>query len=253
MIDIANLPSTPTAADFGLKIGNDSNPDAWADAPTPTSITVREGAGANGSDRVTILFADGAIVRQWLQVTVLANANTGLESNDVFYFGNDAPLGGDATGDSSVGLDDFTLLKANFGQSGQTFATGDFTGDGTVGLDDFTLLKANFGQSVTPLTMITTPATAAESMQAVVVTESMRFGVLTPTADPFSPMTVSQDQSTSAERSVFPTVVVPLSTLAEMDSIVADDPLWWNYQTLDSSDTDAEESPFENLLELPLV
>ena len=75
--NLAN-PAALTAADFQFKVGNDNNPAAWTAAPAPASVTVRSGAGTNGSDRVTIIWADNAIENQWLQVTVLANANTGL-------------------------------------------------------------------------------------------------------------------------------------------------------------------------------
>jgi hypothetical protein len=91
MIDIANLPNNGTgiaANDFSFKVGNNNAPSSWANAATPASVSVRLGAGTNGSDRVTILWADRAIEKQWLQVTVLANADTGLVANDVFYFGN---------------------------------------------------------------------------------------------------------------------------------------------------------------------
>ncbi|MFW6154465.1 MAG: hypothetical protein ACOC95_04530 [Planctomycetota bacterium] len=53
---------------------------------------------------------------------------------------------GDADGDGDVDLDDFVLLKTNFGTSeGATCGMGDFDGDGDVDLDDFVLLKTNFG------------------------------------------------------------------------------------------------------------
>ena len=44
--------------------------------------------GTGGSDRVTIIWDDNAIEKQWLQVTVKATDNTGLVADDVFYFGN---------------------------------------------------------------------------------------------------------------------------------------------------------------------
>ncbi|NLF33020.1 MAG: hypothetical protein GX591_19310 [Planctomycetes bacterium] len=60
------------------------------------------------------------------------------------------PLGtcnpGDADGDGDVDLDDFVILKNNFGTAtGATCAEGDFDADGDVDLDDFVLLKNNFG------------------------------------------------------------------------------------------------------------
>ena len=45
-----------------------------------------------------------------------------------------------------MGLDDFALLKQNFGSFG-TFSDGDFNGDWTINLADFGQLKANFDRS----------------------------------------------------------------------------------------------------------
>ena len=90
IIDIDGLadPTQFSIADLQFRMGNDNNPSAWAAAPAPLSITVRPGAGQNGSDRVTITWPDGAITNEWLQVTVNATAITGLAQPDVFYFGN---------------------------------------------------------------------------------------------------------------------------------------------------------------------
>ncbi|MFW6146729.1 MAG: hypothetical protein ACOC7R_05285 [Planctomycetota bacterium] len=53
---------------------------------------------------------------------------------------------GDADADGDVDLDDFVILKTNFGTTeGTTCDMGDFDGDGDVDLDDFVLLKTNFG------------------------------------------------------------------------------------------------------------
>lgn len=55
-------------------------------------------------------------------------------------------LPGDANEDGNVDLQDFSLLKANFGATtGALWSEGDFNGDGAVDLQDFSLLKANFG------------------------------------------------------------------------------------------------------------
>ncbi len=77
----------------------------WTAAPTPLGLSVRLGAGVGGSDRVEITWADGAVRNTWLQVTVAADANTGLSSPDVFYFGS-------AAGDSGAG-DTATLAKVD--------------------------------------------------------------------------------------------------------------------------------------------
>ncbi|NJL30869.1 MAG: hypothetical protein HC898_04150 [Phycisphaerales bacterium] len=122
MIDIQNLPATSlSAADFIFRTGSDINPAGWATAPAPVSITVRPGDGVNGSHRVTLIWADNnqdgvadaheAIANGWLQVTVLPTANTGLTSEDVFYFGN---LPGDATGDGVTNAFDLLRVRQNY-------------------------------------------------------------------------------------------------------------------------------------------
>jgi len=49
---------------------------------------------------------------------------------------------GDCDGDGDVDLDDFIVLKINFGTAS---TQGDCDGDGDVDLDDFVILKSNFG------------------------------------------------------------------------------------------------------------
>ncbi|NLF32336.1 MAG: hypothetical protein GX591_15780 [Planctomycetes bacterium] len=56
-----------------------------------------------------------------------------------------APLGGDANLDGQVDLDDFVILKQNFGAANASWNQGDFNGDGDVDLDDFVILKQTFG------------------------------------------------------------------------------------------------------------
>ena len=54
---------------------------------------------------------------------------------------------GDYNGDETVDLQDFNILKANFGGSDEVFAPGSSNGDGVVDLLDFNDLKGNFGAS----------------------------------------------------------------------------------------------------------
>ena len=88
MVDVQNMPGTPTAADFAFAVGNSNDPSSWAAAPQPATVTVLPGQGDNGSTRVEILWAANAVQKEWLQVTVLATPQTGLASPDVFYWGN---------------------------------------------------------------------------------------------------------------------------------------------------------------------
>jgi hypothetical protein len=116
MIDVTGLPSagaTLSADDFTFKVGNDANPAAWIVAPTPISISVRAGAGTGGADRITIVWPDGAIQNQWLQVAVKAEAKTGLANPDVFYFGNAIGETGDSPGDAQVTMADLTGITTH--------------------------------------------------------------------------------------------------------------------------------------------
>src|SRR6185295_16705938 len=77
--------------------GSNTNPGAWANAPLPIAVNVRtnmtpaaNGVGTvSGSDRIELIWADGAIQQQWLEVIVKATAHTGLASNVVFFYGSE--------------------------------------------------------------------------------------------------------------------------------------------------------------------
>jgi sialidase-1 len=103
MVDIAGLPSSTLAAsDFQFRVGNSDDPSTWAAAPAPASVTVRLGSGTAGAARVEIIWADGAISKQWLEVTVKATPSTGLATADTFYFGNAIGESGNSASDAIV-------------------------------------------------------------------------------------------------------------------------------------------------------
>ena len=161
MVDIENLPATPSVADFAFKVGNDNSPGAWPTAPAPTSVTVRAGAGAGGSDRVTIIWPDNAIERQWLRVTVKATGNTGLATPDVFYFGNAIGETGNSPSDAEVTPTDEIAVR----NGPHTLAlspaaiddTCDFNRDRKVGPTDAIIVRDNGTSSPTALQLITVP------------------------------------------------------------------------------------------------
>src|SRR5207248_11258177 len=78
MVDVASLAGSPTASDFSFRVGNTNTPASWTTAPAPSKVVARPGAGAGGSTRIEITWPDGAIKNEWLQVTVKADAATGL-------------------------------------------------------------------------------------------------------------------------------------------------------------------------------
>jgi hypothetical protein len=177
MVDIANLAGTPTAADFVFKTGNSSDPSTWTLAPAPLSITVRWGAGVNGSDRVTLIWADNnldgqadpneAVAKKWLQVTVLSDGNggqTGLASDDVFYFGNAVGESGDGSGAPSyayVNATDKLAARNNprtFLNPAPIDFAYDFNRDKKVNATDELIASNNGTTFLTALKMISVPA-----------------------------------------------------------------------------------------------
>lgn len=111
IVDMDSLTGVPTASDFGFRVGNDNNPAGWAAAPAPVSITVRSGEGFSGSDRLTLIWADNVIEKQWLQIGVLATSTTGLAVHDFFYFGNAVGESGNSPFDAQVDM--FDVLGAH--------------------------------------------------------------------------------------------------------------------------------------------
>ncbi len=161
MIDIPAMPGTPTAADFEFKVGGDGQPAGWSAAPAPSSITVRSGAGVDGSDRITIIWADNAIAKQWLQVTVKATANTALGSDDVFYFGNAIGETGNSPTDAKVTPTDLVAVRNNPHTLEQNpapiDAPWDFNRDRKVGPTDATIARNNGTNKITGLQLVSVP------------------------------------------------------------------------------------------------
>ncbi|MCY2977366.1 MAG: Ig-like domain-containing protein [Planctomycetota bacterium] len=94
VVDVNGLPAATTNAQLlaSLQFAQWDGIAAAGFVPLPSaavpSASILAGGGVGGSARVTITFPDNTVQNTWLQVTVLANANTGLSANDVFYFGN---------------------------------------------------------------------------------------------------------------------------------------------------------------------
>lgn len=189
MVDIQNLQGTPTLSDFEFMIGNDDLPGDWTTNRTPTSITVRPGAGTDGSDRVTIIFADndwstppgeeaGSIANQWLQVKVLSDANggsLGLAEDDVFYFGNAIGDVGDSSTDTIVNATDEIAARTNQVLRFPPFGPApvgnihDFNRDLGVDATDQIIARNNQTFFLTDLNLITVPGGTAPMFHAPTV------------------------------------------------------------------------------------
>ena len=132
-------------------------------------MSVRRGAGVDGSDRVTLIWADysplanpasTAVGNGWLRVTVKANANTGLASPDVFSFGNVIGDTGDSATAFRVNALDLGRVKQQLNRASDITGRFDFNRDGRVNALDLGLVKANLNKS---LSTITAAASASAS------------------------------------------------------------------------------------------
>jgi hypothetical protein len=166
IVDIAGPHGAITAADFSFRIGNNNAPGTWSPAPLPSSITVRSGAGAGGSDRVTLIWPDGAISKTWLQVTVRPTPHTGLAAADVFYFGNAVGEVGNSSANAIVSSADEALIRLNprnaFNPAPITFAY-DINRDKQVTAADAALSRVNQTTAFSALRLIAPPASAMET------------------------------------------------------------------------------------------
>jgi hypothetical protein len=171
MIDVAG-PSAGAAgggatwsiADFAFRFGNTLNPADWAVAPAPTAVIVRAAAGVGGSDRVTLVWADGRMVGGWLQVTVLATASTRLGAPDVFYFGNLPGETGDVPDAAIVNGSDVARTRGALGTSDVEIDNAyDHNRDGRVDVRDLYIVRSAIGSDPLPLIGLTWPSASTAS------------------------------------------------------------------------------------------
>ena len=78
MVDLTNFDGIASKDDFTFRIGNTSDTSNWQTAPDPAFVITFPGGGAGGSTRVELIWNDGEITNQWLQVTIKADAVTQL-------------------------------------------------------------------------------------------------------------------------------------------------------------------------------
>ena len=77
-------------------------------------------------------WVNNTIQNEWLQVTVLADADTGLSANDVFYYGNAIGETGNSTTDAQVTLADENAAQSHETSSASITNVYDFNRDGQV-------------------------------------------------------------------------------------------------------------------------
>ena len=159
MVDVAGSWGMLTPDDFVVRIGRGGDVATWAAGATP-AVTVRPGAGIGGTDRVTLVWPDGAIRNSWLELTVRATPRTGLATAQVLYFGN---LVGDVAGNSSrVDAADLVAVR----RAGPRTAAGvgdpfDVNRDGRINALDESAIRRSLGRSLEPITL---PTAASQSV-----------------------------------------------------------------------------------------
>jgi hypothetical protein len=173
VVDIAGLhdPAALAADDFAFRVGNNDELGDWSAAPSPLSIDVRPGEGAGGADRVTIVWSDNAIQKQWLEVTIESTEDTGLAAADVFYFGNAIGETGNSTANAIVSSADEALARLNlrgpFNPAPIDFLY-DFNRDRLVNSADQALARLGVTNAFSSLRLISPPALAASASIAAV-------------------------------------------------------------------------------------
>ncbi len=143
------------ASDFVFKTS--LNGSTWTTAPAPSFMTVRPNAGNGGSDRIEVLFTDYSLRNEWLQVTVNSDANTGLATPDVFYFGNLVGGTGQHNNIAVVNTTDIAITKLASNAAATITSITDFNRNGLTNITDVSVAKLNNQHSI-PLFTAPVPA-----------------------------------------------------------------------------------------------
>ncbi|MEE8452232.1 MAG: CotH kinase family protein [Thermoguttaceae bacterium] len=116
------------------------------------------------------LDGDNAVEKQWLKVTVLSTANTGLTDPDVFYFGNTLGEAGDQALNTIVNATD-EIAARNFQHGAVNPAAADdpydYNRDGWVDGTDQIIARNNQTNPLTMLRLISIPAMDAVLQQSL--------------------------------------------------------------------------------------
>jgi hypothetical protein len=149
MIDMVGMPPStePAASDFQFAV-RPGGAGGWSDAPPPVSVTRRTGAGVANSDRITLVWADGAIRNAWLRVTLLVGARTGMVNPDVFCFANLIGETDPYPIDLSVDARYVVRTRAATTSAAGIDSRFDHNRDGRVNVLDAAEARANLGRSI---------------------------------------------------------------------------------------------------------
>ena len=162
MVDIVGLPTeaNPTADDFEVRAGNSPDPGTWGPAPTP-AVSFARAAGDGGSDRVTLVWPDGAIRNKWVQVTTKVSGDTGLTAPDVFYFGNAVGETFDTAATFAVNSRDVTRTRNAQAKPTTVGGLYDHNRDGRVNAQDLAIVRNSQGFKLATMSPALTGGAAA--------------------------------------------------------------------------------------------
>jgi hypothetical protein len=200
VIDLAGNITQLGFSDFTFKVGNDNNPSGWSAAPPPSSMYVFPGQGPGGSTRVEFVWGDNVIQKEWLQVQIVS----GLNTPDVFYFGNAIGESGDTSADAKVTIVDALGARSNPSTNAQNNNVFDFNRDGNVDGTDVTIAAQNLTNVFNSLALIT-PPTGSFSSSSSVAEFVMPGGTSTPGS-------TSGNTDTSTPATSTPDVTTPVTT-----------------------------------------
>jgi glycerophosphoryl diester phosphodiesterase len=157
ILDVQNFSGVPTLADFRFRVGNSDDSAQWTEAPAPSNISFRPSEGPGQTDRITLIWPDGAIKNEWLEVSLLPTLTTGLVTADTFYFGNAVGEAGNFEDEARVSILD-ELLARNNPRSISNLAPitfpYDYDRDGRVSIIDQLLARNNLTANETSLRLI---------------------------------------------------------------------------------------------------
>ena len=173
MVDVEGLGAVPTpetiTSFFTFRVGNDDTytSPGWTTAPAPIDVTFRPGDGDMDSDRITLIWADNVIEKQWLEVTMLANGSTNLPTPHVHFWGNAIGETGNDPANATVNATDQTGTRDNFTtffDPADIMNPYDFNRDTRVNATDQTIARDNFTSFFTVLQLIEPPVPAGRGL-----------------------------------------------------------------------------------------
>lgn len=239
IVDIANAFGSLTIDDFNFATGGNSSSSGFTTlagasltAVNP-QVTQYVGGGLNGSTRSKITFSNGSLTNTWLRVTVLANANTGLQFDDVFYFGNAV---GDTdgivvSGRYSVNVTDSGKTRQNLSSSVLVTSVFDFNKNGAVDAADTTIVRnaqSTFGKLLV-ISNATGPnllvAAASPAVSNSLSTPLVRIQSVSPLSNALEPTATPNADSVSIPSTLPTAIVTSESAKVSSDFVTAPSPV----------------------------